>query len=509
MSPAPHRVVRAAPAKPLMLFDGNCHFCRRWIERWRDLTGDAVEYAPFQECAARFPEIPPEDFERAMHFIETDGTVSKGAEAVFRSLGHNRRRRWMRWSYERIPGFAFVTETAYRVVAHNRQTFSFFTRLFWGNDVRPPTYFRARSYFLRALGCTYLVAFLSLWIQVDGLIGEHGILPVAQFLPAAHEQLGGNAPFILPTLCWFDSSNAFLHFLCAAGAIVSILLIAGLAPIVALILLFVFYLSLTIAGQTFLSFQWDILLLEAGFLAIFFAPCRWRMSAARAAPLSRAGFFLLKLLLFKLMLMSGVVKLTSGDDSWWNLIALDYHYWTQPLPTVIGWWSDQHPEWFKKFSVAFCLAVEIIGPFFIWAPRRRRHVAGCFLIALQIAIAATGNYSFFNLLTIALCLLLFDDALLKGLVGRDAVEPHRATTNGSTESRPTNFAAIAVLVITLPINAMLIFSAFKPQAEWPRPIATIAGYPESFHVVNGYGVFRVMTKSRPEIVIEGSADGIE
>ena len=157
----------------------------------------------------------------------------------------------MRWFYERVPGFAFVTEMAYRVVAHNRQTFSFFTRLFWGNDVRPPTYFRARSYFLRALGCTYLVAFLSLWIQVDGLIGEHGILPVAQFLPAAHEQLGGTAPFLLPTLCWFDSSNAFLHFLCAAGAIVSILLIAGFAPIVALILLFVFYLSLTIAGQTF------------------------------------------------------------------------------------------------------------------------------------------------------------------------------------------------------------------------------------------------------------------
>ncbi|HXM33350.1 MAG TPA: lipase maturation factor family protein, partial [Chthoniobacterales bacterium] len=358
MSSAPHRIVRAAPPKPLMLFDGNCHFCRRWIERWRELTGDAVEYAPLQECVERFPEIPPEDFERSIHFIETDGTVFKGAEAVFHSLDRNPRRRWMRWSYERIPGFAFVTEAAYGVVARHRQLFSFFTRLLWGNDVRPPTYFKARHYFLRALGGIYLIAFLSLWTQVDGLVGEHGILPAAQFLPAAHGQVGGSAPFLLPTLCWLNSSNVFLHFLCAAGAVVSVLLIAGFAPIGALVLLFVFYLSLTIAGQTFLSFQWDILLLETGFLAIFFAPCRWRMSATRDAPLSRAGLFLLKLLLFKLMLMSGVVKLTSGDDSWWNLTALDYHYWTQPLPTVIGWWADQGPEWFKKFSVAFCLVVE-------------------------------------------------------------------------------------------------------------------------------------------------------
>ncbi|MEY2499190.1 MAG: hypothetical protein QOD12_2746 [Verrucomicrobiota bacterium] len=502
MSPATHRTVRAAPPKPLMLFDGNCHFCRRWIERWRDLTGDAVDYAPFQECAARFPEIPAEDFERAVHFIEADGTVSKGAEAVFRSLGQKRRRKWMHWSYEHVPGFAVVTETAYRVVAHNRQTFSFFTRLLWGNDVRPPTYFKARRYFIRALGCIYLIAFLSLWTQVDGLVGEHGILPIAQFLPAAHEQVGGSAPFMLPTLCWLNSSNAFLHFLCAAGAVVSVLLIAGFAPIVALALLFVFYLSLTIAGQTFLSFQWDILLLETGFLAIFFAPCRWRMSAAREAPLSRAGLFLLRLLLFKLMLMSGVVKLTSGDDSWWNLTALDYHYWTQPLPTVIGWWADQSPEWFKKFSVAFCLVVEIIGPFFIWAPRRLRHVAAGFLIFLQIVIAATGNYCFFNLLTIALCLLLFDDRFFR--------RTPKATTNPQTllPSR-THWPAVAVLVVTLPVNAMLIFSAFKPEAPWPLPLASLHDYLAPFRIVSGYGLFRVMTKTRPEIIVEGSADGID
>ena len=380
MSSVSHRVVRIAPSKPLMVFDGDCHFCIRWIERWRQLTGGAVEYAPFQEIAGRFPEIPREDFERAVQFIETDGTVFRAAEAVFRSLGHRRSRRWMIWCYEHVPGFGPTTEAAYRLVARHRQLASFFTRLLWGKDVRSPTYFRSRRWFLRSLGGIYLIAFVSLWTQVDGLIGENGVSPVAQFLPAARDQIGANAPFILPTLCWLNPSNAFLHFLCGGGAILSLLLIAGLVPVIALVLLFVFYLSLTIAGQTFLSFQWDILLLEIGFLAIFFAPLRWRMSATRDAPVSPVAHFLLKLLLFKLMLMSGVVKLTSGDACWWNLTALDYHYWTQPLPTAIGWWSDQHPEWFKKFSVAFCLIVEIIVPFFIWAPRRLRLIATALLI---------------------------------------------------------------------------------------------------------------------------------
>jgi predicted DCC family thiol-disulfide oxidoreductase YuxK len=499
---AHHRV--SSPEKPLLIFDGDCHFCRRWIERWRELTRGAVEYAPFQEVAERFPEIPRENFEQAIHFIDADGSIYRGAEAVFRSLG-SRARVWS-WCYEHVPGFAPITETAYGFVARRRRFASFFTRLFWGNDVRRPTYFRTRDLFLRSLGVIYLIAFVSLWLQIDGLIGEEGISPIGRYLQSARAQLGSDAFSLLPTLCWFDSSNAFLHFLCGAGVVISILLMAGLAPVLSAALLFVLYLSLTIAGQTFLSFQWDILLLETGFLALFLAPWQWRMRTSVAAPFSRVGFFLLKLLLFKLMLMSGVVKLTSGDDSWWNLTALDYHYWTQPLPTVCGWWADQHPEWFKKFSVAFCLVVEIIVPFFIWAPRRVRHIAAGLLIFLQLAIAATGNYCFFNLLAIALCLLLFDDTIFSRwpMEGRAPARPIPV----SRELRPP-IGAIIVLVITLPINATLIFSAFKPNAEWPRPIAMVAGYLESFHVVNGYGLFRVMTKTRPEIIIEGSADGNE
>jgi len=214
------------------------------------------------------------------------------------------------------------------------------------------------------------------------------------------------------------------------------------------------------------------------------------------------------------------VKLTSGDDCWWNLTALDYHFWSQPLPTVFGWWADKSPEWFKHFSVAFCLVVEIIVPFFIWAPRRPRLIAAGLMIFLQLVIALTGNYCFFNLLTIALCLLLIDDSvtasLRRGAAGYrvPSTVTQRRGYSGAPGGRVLtdqlrSYAAIVVIVLTLPINAWLIFTAFKPDADWPRPLVAIYGRLQSFRIVNGYGLFRVMTKDRDEIVIEGSADGIE
>src|SRR5207247_1642446 len=343
--------------------------------------------------------------------------------------------------------------------------------------------------------------------------GSNGVSPVNQFLPALRGQVGPDAYGLLPTLCWFNSSDAFLHFLCGSGVLCSLLLIFGIAPAVLLLALFVLYLSLTIAGQAFFNFQWDVLLLETGFLSIFFAPWRlWprelslrpRSAIPSTAPVSQAGLFLLKLLLFKLMLMSGVVKLTSGDDSWWNLTALDYHYWSQPLPTVFGWWADKSPEWFKHFSVAFCLGIEIIVPFFIWAPRRPRLIAAGLMIFLQFAIAITGNYCFFNLLTIALCLLLIDDKAvgiprLREAVGAQmagAPSPRRAGCGRVLPIRLRNYAAIAVIVVTLPINAWLIFSAFKPRARPPHALANVYEQLEALRIVNGYGLFRVMTKGR-------------
>ncbi|HVI83189.1 MAG TPA: lipase maturation factor family protein [Chthoniobacterales bacterium] len=496
------RVVNPPP-RPLMIWDGECHFCRRWIERWREITGDQVNYETSQRVGDRFPEILSEQFLRSVVLIAPDGAVFCGAEAVFRSLQCRASKKWMAWSYYHVPGFAPVSEAFYRFVSLNRRFASAMTRLLWGNDVRPPTYFAARRWFLRALGLIFLIAFVSLWVQIAGLIGSNGITPVSEFLSAARQQLDDRALSILPTLCWFNSSDAFLHFLCGSGAVFSVLLICGIAPAWSLVALVTFYLSLTIAGQTFLSFQWDILLVETGFLAILLAPWRLWWTRTNEPRVSRVGIFLLKLLLFKLILMSGAVKLTSGDDCWWNLRALDYHYWSQPLPNVIAWWADQHPEWFKKFSVAFCLVVELIVPFLIWSPRRLRLLACSLLIFLQLAIAATGNYNFFNLLTIALCMLLIDDAVFR------RKSPPVTDHCCKFVDRLSMCVATIVIIFTLPLNARLIYSAFKPEEEWSPLLGSVYARAESFRIVNGYGLFRVMTKDRKEIIIEGSADGID
>jgi predicted DCC family thiol-disulfide oxidoreductase YuxK len=523
-----HLRVSNPPAKPLMIWDGECHFCRRWIERWRQITGGEVEYAPYQELGQHFPEIPREQFQHSVVFIDRAGEVSFAAAAVYRSLRCRFSGKSLWWSYQHLPGFATISESGYLFIARHREFASAITRLLWGNDVRPPKYSRARRGFLRFVGLIYLIGFVSLWTQIDGLVGAKGVLPIADYLSLARGEVGFKAVWILPTLCWIDSSNGFLHFLCAGGVVFSLLLICRIAPAISLAVLFVFYLSLTVAGQTFLNFQWDILLLETGFLAIFFAPWQLWPQREHETSVNRIALFLLKLLLFKLMFMSGVVKLTSGDNVWgwvdhsfhWGaLTALDYHYWTQPLPTIFAWFADKHPEWFKKFSVAFCLVVEIIVPFFIWTPRRLRLIAAGLLIFLQMAIAITGNYCFFNLLTIALCLLLIDDAVWrrkgetfqKTEAARAAVS-QQMVRREAVESRPTKmlqWLTIAVLVITLPLNLWLCYTATSPEADWPKPLLMLYRPIEPFRIVNGYGLFRVMTKERPEIQVEGSDDGVD
>lgn len=506
------------PSKPLLIWDGDCDFCRLWIERWREMTGNKVDYAAYQKVAARFAEIPSDQFTRSVILVEPNGKPFFAAEAVYRSLAYRRSREWLAWSYDHIPGFGAASETGYKLIASHRKFASAVTRLLWGKDVRRPTYFWARRWFLRTLGVIYLIGFVSLWSQVDGLVGSGGISPVNQFLPAVRAQLGSDAYSLLPTLCWFNSTNAFLHLLCGSGVLCSLLLIFGIAPAVSLVALFGLYLSLTVAGQVLFNFQWDVLLLETGFLAIFFAPWRlwpnelllWqRPRPDGTGPFSRVGLFLLKLLLFKLMLMSGVVKLTSGDNSWWNLTALDYHYWSQPLPTVFGWWADKSPEWLKHLSVAFCLVVEIVVPFFIWTPRRMRFFAAGLLIFLQLAIAITGNYCFFNLLTIALCLLLIDDSMVCTI--HPAVTDPTLSVSGARvlPQKLCVYTGIITVIVTLPVNTWLIFSAFKPLSLPPGALSNLYEKLEPFRIVNGYGLFRVMTKDRCEIVIEGSSDGVD
>ena len=491
---------------PLLVYDGDCSFCRAWIERWRALTGPRVQYAPFQEVAGQFPEIPRQNFARSVQLILPDGKVFTAAHAVFRTLACVPGWRWMLWIYLHFPGAAPMAELAYRFVARHRNPLYRLTRLLWGKHFEKPAFTLATWLFLRLLGVAYFFAFLSLATQVAGLIGQNGILPAKAFLTAIDGRFGPERYWSFPTLAWFSASDAALKVMDLGGVAGSILLILDIAPVLASSLLWVLYLSLVTVGQDFLAFQWDSLLLEAGFLAIFLAPAHlWPPRGTKAAP-PAAPRWLLCFLLFRLMFSSGVVKLASGDPTWHSLTALDYHYYTQPLPTPIAWYMHLAPAWFERASTGFVLFVELAVPFLIFAPRLWRFVGGGILILLQLLIALTGNYAFFNLLAIALCVLLFDDAFLARFFPR-ALANRLHVETPQKRRFPLRRLITAPVAVFIFVAGLIEVANLFPSEWMPLPAVRLLADTEPLRIVNGYGLFAVMTTERPEIVIQGSNDG--
>jgi hypothetical protein len=369
-----------------------------------------------------------------------------------------------------------------------------------------PSFFLSRWLFLRLLGVVYLAAFLSLWVQIGGLIGSQGILPVAEYLSAIRQEFGEQRYYLFPTLCWLDSGDWLLSGLCVSGAVLSALLILGLAPVLVLFLLWVFYLSLTVAGQVFLGYQWDGLLLETGFLAIFLAPLQiWPRLRREVAPAS-AVLWLFRWLLFRLMFASGVVKFLSGDEAWRSLTALHYHYETQPLPAWTSWYMEHLPVSFQALSVLVGFAAELLVPLMIFGPRRCRYVAFGGIVGLQLLIAATGNYGFFNLLTIALCVLLLDDAVFPA--GFRARIPPAELSNAHRRSRGwSGWLTLPVVAVLLSMSLVPFLHNSRLAAHWPDWLVRTHRVLASFRSVNSYGLFAVMTTKRPEIIVEGSEDG--
>ena len=229
--------------------------------------------------------------------------------------------------------------------------------LWSGNGSEPATYRISSLLFLRLFGVIYFIAFISLWTQLDGLVGDRGLLPISDYLTAVDGFYGRQEPEMspvwnVPTLLWFSPNSSTLNVLCAVGVAFSVFLILGVLPLPTLVALWLCYLSLFHAGQDFLSFQWDILLLEAGFLAVFLAPISLRSRVASDPDPPRVAVWLLWFLLFRLMFQSGLVKLlwnnglvepdgTPVTNSWETLTALNYHYWTQPLPIWTSWYVGQ------------------------------------------------------------------------------------------------------------------------------------------------------------------------
>ncbi len=494
------RRVSRPPERPLAIFDGDCGFCRQWIARWKEETGPSVEYAPSQEVAERFPEIPKEAFARAFQLVLPDGRAVEGAEAVFATLAQAPGRGRLAAAYRRVPGFAGLTELVYRGIARHRSFSLAVTRALWGRSVAKPTYHAAAALFLRLLGLTYAVAFLSLWVQVDGLIGAQGILPAGRYLDWVRAQAGADSHWVAPTLCWISSSDGFLHFLCGLGLAAGLALLAGLAPAASALVAWATYLSFSVVGEVFLQFQWDALLLEAGLLAVFLVSFR-RLRFGAGVAASPLVLWLLRWLLFRLMFSSGWVKLSSGDANWRGLSALRYHYETQPLPPWTAWYMHRLPSAFQTASALFLFFVELVVPLLYFAPRRLRVFAFWMTVALQALIAATGNYAFFNLLTVALAVLLLDDQSL----------PFGWARAAGFAARPARLWPKRVLVLVAAValfGSTIEFAATLDRSlELPESVVAVARRLYALRSFNGYGLFMVMTTERPEIVVEGSDDG--
>ena len=430
-----------------MIYDGRCGFCLMWIRYWQELTGGNIAYRPSTEPLT------------SVQLAFPDGEVLSGARAVFTSLKNVPGKGWLLWAYDHVPGAGWTSEAGYRMVAAHRGFFYHATRLLFGTEIRPLAFQRIQWLFLKLLAAIYLIAFASFGVQAIGLIGSKGILPAESLL-------------------WWKASDTAIRAVCAGGVLMSLVLMAGYFRRVCLAVLFVLYLALCNAGADFMSFQWDALLLESGFLALFLGD-------------STITVWLYRWLLFRLVFLSGAAKLLSGDESWRNLTALGYHYLTQPLPNPVAWYMYQLPDWFQRGSTAVALFIELVVPFLIFTPRRTRFAAGWALIGLQALILLTGNYTFFNLLSIALCLFLFDDGLLR---------------------RPRNVRAMRGPARWLLIPAALVLAmvggfALQERLTRVRLVPEIVEWFERYQIVNSYGLFAVMTTSRAEILIQGSDDG--
>ncbi len=371
------------------------------------------------------------------------------------------------------------------------------------------TYALSRWVFLRALGVIYLIAFVSLWVQVKGLIGPDGILPANELLRALRLNLGPERYRVVPTVFWLGAGDRALALVCALGVLCATLLVADVWPVANLVCLWVLYLSLTAVGRDFLEFQWDVLLLEAGFLAILFAPAHVVPGHGAARPASAFALFLLWWLLFRLTFQSGIVKLTSGDPTWRNLTALDYHFFTQPLPTWPAWYAYQLPQWSKKLSVLLTFVFEIGFPLMIFGTKGMRMAACAGILFLQLLIFATGNYNFFNLLTIALALLLLDDGFWARAFPAPLVRFLAASGGSGAPPAVGALLRTAIGLFVLLVSLIKFWLSLFPDSalRMPNVLTRPVAWASPFRSINNYGLFRVMTIERPEIIVEGSADG--
>src|SRR6266852_2577382 len=377
-----------------------------------------------------------------------------------------------------------------------------------------------RWIFLRALGLIYYSAFFSLVFQIRGLIGPHGILPAGEYLQALAERFGHASYWYAPTLLWLSSGSHMVTGICWAGMIASALLVLNIWPRGMLMICFVCFLSFVSAAQDFSVYQSDGMLLEAGFIALFFAPAGFRPGWGEESRPSRASLFLLVWEGFRIYFESGVAKILGGDPQWRNFTALEEYYQNGPLPTWIGWYMQHLPHWFHAATAFGTLALELALAWMMFLPRRIRILCFLMLTPWQIGIILSANYTFLNYLVLALGILLLDDQIVLPYLPRFMKRSYLATKEAkplaapAVESkgrkRPWAQRAALKLAVTAVMLTWIFYATLAQMVwmvkPWPLPTTPVSVL-EPFRIANRFGLFAVMTRGRYEIEFQGSDDG--
>ncbi len=347
-----------------------------------------------------------------------------------------------------------------------------------------------RFFLLRGLGLVYLIAFLAIDHQWLPLVGDSGLLPVERYLE-------GESPWSAPSLFWLSQADGFATALGWLGTALAALVVAGRVNAVIMAALWVLYLSFANVGQIFWGYGWEMLLLEAGFLAIFLPPLV-RTRPFPDQPPSPTVIWLYRWLIFRVMFGAGLIKLR-GDPCWTELTCLAYHYETQPIPNPVSWYLDRLPEWWHRTGVLFNHLVEVVVPWFVFAPRRLRHAAGGLIVVFQGTLILSGNLSFLNLLTIVVAFACFDDRLWESLVPADWRSSDESATSRDSLSRPRRYITwtLAAGIALLSVNPVL--NLVSPDQSMNRSYTPL-------HLVNTYGAFGGVTRTRYELEIQGTRD---
>jgi hypothetical protein len=380
----------------------------------------------------------------------------------------------------------------------------------------------ARWLFLRALAAIYFSAFYALIFQIDGLIGPDGILPGGSYLQQIAALPGLRKYWAAPTLLWFAPNSHLPLALVWIGLAASVLAFLNLWPRLNLATCFVCFLSFVAAAQDFSGYQSDGMLLEAGFLSLFFAPPGLLPGWGAGRPTSRASLWLLQWEWFRIYFESGLAKWLSGDPSWHNGTAMIDYYQNSPLPTWIGWYLGHAPRWFQIATTNGTLFLEFVVVCLLFAGRRARLICFCIVTPWEIGVILTGNYAFLNYIVLSLGFLLLADSDLARLLPRrfrpqalDALKEHSSHARSNPPpAHPARLHALSILKISI-ASTCLVLVAYATTFELlamiapglPLPAAPVALL-EPFRIANRYGLFASMTQGRYEIEFQGSQDGM-